>query len=355
MSDVLRRKLGTMRARKKPSGVSVEGVLRKVMPRDADVVLSLDLSLLSLVAGAQEKSELLETVTENHLVYLVEAEDGARGLVILDPGLLAGIIEVQVSGKVSASSSEPRKPTRTDGIVVADIVDKWLATAESATAEAGLEAAWPVSGFERVHGILTRREADLLLEPVEFRTIEIALSLEGGAKTGKLSLAAPRRQGLIEGRDSTTAARFRGHLPRLPVELHAVLVRLPLAMGQVKALRPDDVLPLPDACLQEVRLETGTGRLIRKARLGQLDGKKAVRLSDASAATATVPLQPAVTGLAGGLGELDGMGASATEGGAEVPLSSLPDLPPLPDIDAVPADLGGLPELPELPDLPPLV
>lgn len=60
MSDVLRRKLGASRPPKKPSAVSVEALLRKTMPRDADAVLSLDLLVKEFTALSFDKAELIE-------------------------------------------------------------------------------------------------------------------------------------------------------------------------------------------------------------------------------------------------------------------------------------------------------
>ena len=92
----------------------------------------MDVSLQAFAAAVKEKGELLEAITQYDLAFLMEAEDGARGLVILDASLVAGIIEVQVSGRVSSAPHRQRPPTRTDGLVVSEIVDRWLATADSA-------------------------------------------------------------------------------------------------------------------------------------------------------------------------------------------------------------------------------
>lgn len=347
MSDVLRRKLGASRPPKKPGAVSVEALLRKTMPRDADAVLSLDLSVTGLASLAQDRVQVMEAISDTDLTYLIEAEDGARGLAVLDAELVAALIEVQVSGTVSGRPAGERRPTRTDGIVAGEVVDRWLASAAEAIATAGLEAGWPFLEFERVPGVLSLREVGLLLEPVEYRCLDIALSLGGGAKTGKLRLAAPRMQQSIEGRETTTAAQMRSHLPALSVEIRAVLARLPLGMITASGLQTEQVIPLPEGCLRHVRLETSTGRLIREARLGQLEGKKAVRLFDPLASSSTaIPKAPPALAV-----------ESAPEPSAA---ASPPDMPSLPDLPG-PADVGdappGLPDLPEpldALDLPPM-
>lgn len=366
MNDVLKRKLGVSQVSRQPGGVSVEAVLRKTMPRDADAVLSMDLSVLSFASALRDRSQVLAELPDNALLYLLEDDEGARGLAVLDPALVAGIVEFQVSGRVSQADPEARAPTRTDGIVVSEIFDKWLATADTALAEAGLVASWPINGFERAQRSLTGRDAALLLEPGELRCIDVILSLEGGAKTGRLSLAAPRRVPSVQGQGAaTTAARLRGRLPDMQVGLRAVLVRLPHAVDAVRRLRPDQVLDLPDGCLQHVRLETRDGRLIREVHLGQLDGKKALRLLGApasgSARLLPQPSQPDAALIAApqaepdlpDLPQLPDADAPDIAGAATPDLPGVPDLPELPDLADLP-DLPDLPELPDLPDLPPL-
>lgn len=356
MSDVLRRKLAARRSPQAKNGISVEAVLRKTMPRDADSLLSLDLSVSEVTIGVCARDAVLAVIEPFHLAFLMETSGGVRGAMFLDPGLLAGIVEVQVSGRVTERAPIERHATRTDAIVVSEVLDAWLATAEATMEEVGLAMNWPAAGFERIAGHLTRREVELLLEPVEFRTVTIALSLGGGAKTGTLTLATPRLDAVHDGHAHSTATQVRAHLPDLPVTLNAILARIPLDMSRAQALAPDTVLPLPDGCLRKLRIETPAGRLIREGQLGQSEGKRAVRLGGGAAGTpqtlgmlaapsAPMPGEAAPPELpdAVGLPDLPEPGPVATPD-----LAPLGDLPPLDDLP----DLPDLPELPELPDLP---
>ncbi|MEO0916122.1 MAG: hypothetical protein AAFY31_03945, partial [Pseudomonadota bacterium] len=171
MSEVLRRKLGARRASDRSNAVSVETVLRKTMPRDADRILTLEAVVTQVTGGTMFKEQLLEAIGPQDLVYLAEDERAGRGVITLNPPLMAGIVEVQVSGRVSQKPVVERVPTRTDGIVAGEIIDAWLSTANTAMPEAGLESTWPMLGFERIPGKMSRREVDLSIEPVEFRTV----------------------------------------------------------------------------------------------------------------------------------------------------------------------------------------
>ena len=193
------------------------------------------------------------------------------------------------------------------------------------------------------------------------------MSLGAGAKAGAIRFAAPRLVPLLERQDTTMLARVRGHLPHFPVVLHAVLSRQAVDVAAVRGLQEGDVIRLPEHCLQQIRLETASGGLIRKARLGQLGGHRAVRLSEpvqtpapgADAASlaplAAMPLAaPVDDPLPHSPDDLPEMPDTADTAQPAAPV--LPDLPPLGsamDADGLP-DLPELPELPELPDLPDL-
>ena len=357
MSDVLKRKLGASRAPKKSSGITLEAILRKTMPRDADAVLGLDTSVTAFTAVTVEKRSLRESIGPHDLVYLLETAGGERGLAILDLSLTAAVVEIQVSGRVSEASPPERPPTRTDGIVAGEIVDRWLDSGQSAAEGAGLDGAWPLSGYERATAPINRREAELLLEPVEFRVLDISLSLGAGARIGQLRLAAPRAMPLLEQRENTTAARVRGQLPQLPVTMRAVIANLPLGIADVRNLSNDTLLPLPDGSLNHVRLETREGRLVREVRLGQLDGKKAVRFHQHEDEKVSATPLAMAAGLPQSLEDAEGLPklpAPDHSAEGESALPELPDLPPPPEAGADAMDLPDLPELPDLPDLPEL-
>ncbi|MCG6885527.1 MAG: hypothetical protein LJE62_17400, partial [Silicimonas sp.] len=103
MTEVLRQKLAATRAPKRPAGVSVEALLRKTMPRDADAAVSLDISVTGFQSASEDKPTLLESLAPTDLVYLVQSAEGARGIVRLDKGLVSALIEVQMSGRVAPS------------------------------------------------------------------------------------------------------------------------------------------------------------------------------------------------------------------------------------------------------------
>jgi flagellar motor switch protein FliM len=62
------------------------------------------------------------------------------------------------------------------------------------------------------------------------------------------------------------------------VALQAVLHRAVLPLSRIRTLVPGQVLPVPAGALGALSVEGSDGRPVAHARLGQVDGWKAVRL-----------------------------------------------------------------------------
>ena len=342
-----------------PGSSAVSAMLKKVMPRVADRALSLDLLLGEVRFGKAPKAEVLEGLSDNDLIFLMEDEHQRRGLCVLTPGVLAALIEMQVAGRVSSAEPPERRATRTDGIVVAGILDLWIEATVAAAREDEIDEALPIVGYRRSDHVLNKRNTDLSLEPSNFKTLSIEMSLGNGAKTGQLIFAIPDVVAFAA--VETSQGRMHKHLATIEAPMVAILTRMAVPMETIRNLAVDDVLEVPISALVNVHLEGMGGQKITRARLGQLNGKKAVRLTQGVVDQGERP-------------DLDGPGAlpevghdaalpplAAPEPAIGMPeeLRELPDLPELPDTEDLPdlppaGDLPDLPDLPNLPDLPDL-
>lgn len=365
MSDasVLKRKLAPPLA-KALADCAVETLLRKTMPRDADRLFSLDLVVDSVDFSDTDKTSLVQGLKETELVFRLTNDKGDGGLCIVSPELLAGLIEIQLYGYVTAGEVGERKPTRTDGIVVASLVDAWMTTAQEVATAEDMEPL-PFTGFVRGNGVLDQRNAGLLIEPGRYAQMSVKMSLGDDAKTGMLTLAWPAhtQAGAVE---QTLAKQMERHLLNLDAPLHVVLARIPLAIERVRTLAVDDVIEVPAQALVSVKLEGIDGTPVGTGRLGQVEGKRAVRLNAQGGANKHPALmapseetpQGAPPDMAG-LTDFPDMTTEVPEM-ADVPSVgelNLPDLPDLPDAGGLPdlpdlPDAGGLPDLPDLPDMP---
>ena len=69
-----------------------------------------------------------------------------------------------------------------------------------------------------------------------------------------------------------------------PTQLQAVLHRLSIPLSAVMQLQAGDLMPLPMASVEKLRLEGSGGRRLVMGRLGQARGFRAVKLSLGDAA-----------------------------------------------------------------------
>ena len=232
-ASVLRKKTAPAKA-VVPGSASVSAMLKKLMPRVADQAMALDVLVGDVKFGTAEKADVLEHLADNDLVYLMEDDRESHGVCVLTPGLLAALIEKQVSGRVSDSAPPDRVATRTDGIVASDIVDRWISGVEAAAVEGKFEDVLAFTGYTRRDGVLTKRNTDLSLDPVKFRTLSIDLSLEGGAKTGTLYFAMPQPK-LVALDAASSKSRIHKHLADIEAPMTAILTRIPVPIERVKS------------------------------------------------------------------------------------------------------------------------
>jgi flagellar motor switch protein FliM len=316
---VLRRKLRTAPVRRVRDAAL--DAWRRVVPRLAAEGIGLEL----VVAGFQEREMDLHAEASLEegalLLYLVAPDGEPAGLAVADAALLAGLIEVLTTGRVTATRREPRRATAVDAALAGHVIDGWLA----GVAEARGDGRWLPVGEPPPD----LRAALLKLEEGSWTETRVELDLAGGKRTGRLSLYHPAtvpRQVRASGSDG-----LRPVLMPVETVLEAVLCRVRVPLGVVTALEPGQLVPLPGVSLRRIALEAPRGRLIAEVHLGQSGGFRAVRVVDPDAPAeprGQVPAHPPVP-----------MSMSMAPGNADL-------LPPLPDL-GLPGD-GGLPPLPAL-------
>lgn len=289
--------------------------------------LGLGLEVLALDLAVQGQAELLEGVEPLSLVAMLQGPEDALAVMVLDTAMLAGVLEIQTTGKVGQEAPEPRRPTRTDAAMCAALIDRVLAAFE-----AGFDGAAPRwgRGFRYAGFLADPRPLALMLDDGGFHVFRARLDLGPGAReaglllafpdikdtaaaataaSGRAASAAPPGDGLGQGAVPLPGwhVALQQAVMEAPVRLEAVLARLRLPLSQAMTLRAGDILDLPDAGLERIELRAGAGRVIIGARLGQLRSHRALRLGamDDMAETAAAAEPPA--------------------GGTPAPLDDIPD------------------------------
>lgn len=258
------------------------------LARAARTRLSLDLTATATPLRHATLAEVLETIPDQAFLAMVEGPGESLGVLALSPPVLAGLIERQTLGRVTALASAPRRPTRTDAAMVAGLVDDALAGLEAAV-DGTADAAW-ASGFRYASFLAEARPLALLLEDAAYRVVTLQAVLEGGVKSGAVMLALPAAGQSAVAEPAADPARaaealvfqtaLGDQVQAAAAPLDAVIARVSLPLALVMALAPGEVLRIGMASLDQIDLEGLDGLRVAGGRLGQNRGMRALRLTD---------------------------------------------------------------------------
>lgn len=306
---------------------------------------------LIIIAGtAGEDRVTLDTcvsdLPDHALMALIEGPEGRYGLMVLDGGTVAALIEVQTTGRVVPRPAVARAPTRTDAVLCADFIDRVLELLETRAAEAGLEIAPALTGYRYALTLAETRAILMTLPELAYRRFRLPLDLGRGAKQGALQIVLPfdiGRGDAPAGPSAGAGALPDGAVAGAPVRLSAVLHRLDLPLAAVAALTAGSRLPVPRSALAQVELRGIDGRLVGHGRLGMAGENRAIRIGGAPPEIEGAVALPFGQTPAPEVQDLAGPGAP-DEG------EELPDSPDLSDLSGLP-ESGGPLDLSDLPDL----
>jgi flagellar motor switch protein FliM len=234
---------------------------------------------------------------------LVEGPGARFGLVVLDAQAVAALIEIQTTGRVVARPADPRPPTRTDAIMCADFVDRWLELVEQRVAEAELEVAPALSGFRYGLALAETRAIVMTLEDIPYRAFRFEVDLGRGAKSGSMQMLLPfdppgaMRAGAAE--TAAFAEAMRAQVLETQAVLTATILKRRMTLADIARFEVGTRLVLPRTALNRIAVEAMDGTVVAEGRLGQVNGHRAVRLTvpetggalaDMGAATMAAPL-----------------------------------------------------------------
>jgi len=239
------------------------------------------LDLRDVVAERRTLAELVELLPEPALVAVLDEVGGqATGVIVLDGALTAGMVEALTTGTVSGGGGSARRPTRTDGAMLAPLIDRALAGFEAALADGSGAGA---RGYRFAAMADGARALPLLMEDVTYRLLRADAVLGSGLRDGRLILALPDQAGVPPPRlpvvpDANFSVDLVAQVEAAQVRMEAVLLRLNLPLGDMLALAPGQEIALPQADIGRIALEGVDGRRVATGRLGRQGGLRAVRL-----------------------------------------------------------------------------
>jgi flagellar motor switch protein FliM len=249
------------------------------------------------VTALQSLDAAIAALPEHGLAAALEGAGGRRGLIGLSPGLVDALVEVQTTGRVEAAELPPRPVTRIDETLTRDFIDLAL-SAFAQEAQGITPRDWP----ERMgYGsrILDRRQITLLLPEGGYLILAVDLGFDGVERSARFVMVFPQDPALARGAgagrskpaDAAWQAARARILSEIRLPLDVVLMRLTRPLAEVQRLAVDDLVPFAAADLAEVALENAEGRVLAQGRLGQMNGRRALRLPGA-VPQAAPPMHP---------------------------------------------------------------
>ena len=259
--------------------------------RTAARLYELDVQPVDITPGTLILAELPELLPDPALLTILEGPSEPLGVMALSPEIVTSLIEVQALGRTTERPPERRRMTRSDAILCADFVNMLLAELGRELAGFAEFEGW--SGYRYASHLDDPRPLALMLDDGPFRSLTMRLTLgRQGKREGVIFLALPHSVQtdhplppppsqdprpdpvpLPEPRASLAAS-----MGTAPIRVHGILCRRPISLGQLRGLAAGQILPLPQASLANVRLETESGQFLASGKLGAADGCHAIRL-----------------------------------------------------------------------------
>jgi flagellar motor switch protein FliM len=298
--NVLRRKAEAGRAQAEAAPITATRAFSVALAKSAQEVMSMSLRVSEVMESRMTLAELPEVLEPLSLLAIMEGPDEGLGLISLPPATLSALIEIQTMGRIAPTAPTPRKATRIDASMAAELIDAVMEGVEDLLADAA-DISW-AGGFRYASFLDDPRPLGLLLEDISFRTYQIKLRLgTAGEREGGLLIALPaigRGSGPRKAADAdmmasegdapvntddpTAAAdwaeRIEQSVAGARVDLNAVLHRVTMPLAQVTELKVGMMLPVPSAALDDLAIEGLGRRRIALARLGQAQGLRALRI-----------------------------------------------------------------------------
>ena len=279
--SVLRKKLRPKPATQGKCHAVLRAQAADAFRRAAKSCHGIDLSVEHLEVTRIAKPAMLDGLPEIALLVSLNGAEDARGLMMFDGAMIDALIEQQTLGRVAKSARVDRPVTAIDASLSRPFMEAAL-SALDANFE-GAPEAQPVSGFEIATQITDRAALDLDLEATEFDHLCARLDLGPGLKTGQVDLFYPVRETALpataRGANPEARAAMKAILPHAKAKLTASLPPMALGLRELTRLEVGSIIPVSKDVMGQARLSDSRGRVFSTARLGQLNGARAVMIS----------------------------------------------------------------------------
>lgn len=242
-----------------------------------------DIDLVVLSAAAQQLSqnkvlEQLPQAAVPHIISKLGADDPATGLLVFDGVLADALIEKQTLGRVSSASRVERAVTAIDAALSSAFATSIITKLAELTEDKSFATA--LQGYNCGRPQIDRAALSLALSGEAYDVMRVELDLGPGLKRGQAQLIVPASV-ISETAKPKLPAKNPEMVETLQEATMALLVQLPtvkLSLKTLLSLKPDSVITLAPEALAKARVLDVRHCKLATAKLGQFQGKRAVRL-----------------------------------------------------------------------------
>jgi len=260
--------------------------LRRAVADAGDSVLGVRLGMTEVSERSVEMTALTDIISTEGLIQGYEFDGRTCAIWTFDRDCIRACVEAQTLGRINANASGDR-----DGISAID------AALTNALVEAILPAidtsATPAAEIGQVFE--NPEEAVLALFAPHYKVVDLTLDFDRGAISGRVqAIVIETVRSLPNGTASgQNRKKFLGDvIGGASAVLEAELYRTDLSFDALRELKVGSMIPVPRDALSELRLRGATGKTVARGRLGQLNGRKAIRVNLQTKALAPPPPGP---------------------------------------------------------------
>lgn len=279
--------------------------VRMALTKAANDAVGLSVVVSSVAEEVMQLDDMLGSLEDGLMLLGLMVSGRSVGMIALDMQMRAAVLEMQTTGALIAQKADDRPPTRTDKTLCDPLLLTFLDAFPHAVIGTSLEG-W-TDGVVLGDQIQSTRAAGLILQDRDYRVVRMRVDLDLADRQGLLVMTLP----LVHHDPDPVSAQppevdwqtaFEQVVHDTPACLDAQLHRFPISLARAETLKIGDVLPLPGCTVHSVRLLDPDGKEVAQAKLGQIGGKRAVRLQAAPV--------PQLTELAAGTPSLGPIGYS---------------------------------------------
>lgn len=253
--------------------------MRRALGRAADNAVGLLATVLDLSEDAMDAESLIESGPADWVVLGLRTGDAAGlcGLFLLDQPLRSALVEMQTMGSLLPMAETQRPVTCTDAVMTVPFAANLLA--ELGDVDFGARdvnlSAYDIGPVENL------RTAGLVMMQGKYCVWRVKTQLGGGDVQGEMLIALRPQESDVPQPVETPcnwSKNLRDALDDAPADLDAVLTKRTLPIGKIEAFEVGQVLQLAGTTVGSVTLMGPGGEKVATARLGQVAGKRAVRI-----------------------------------------------------------------------------